>query len=72
MAKLTKTEQRWAWLAARLWPSGTGWTRPDRVTNKADARILERRIAVGHVETDEYGLIRITESGRAALKETLG
>lgn len=65
--KLTKVEQRWRWLANRLWNHSSGWTgMSDRVT-KADRAIIERKIAAGHVERDEYGLIRITPAGRAAI-----
>lgn len=65
--KLTKVEQRWRWLADRLWHHSSGWTGlSDRVT-KADRAIIERKIAAGQVERDAYGMIRLTDLGRAAI-----
>ena len=69
MAELTKVEQRWHWLADRIWyGTFTGWTSlSDRVT-KADRALVERKVKCGHVETSEYGMYRLTPAGRAALE----
>lgn len=68
--KMTKVEQRWRYLAGRIWHGTfTGWTGlSDRVT-KADREIIARKVKLGHVEADEYGLYRLTDYGRRALDE---
>lgn len=66
--RTTKTEQRWHWLAGRIWHGTfTGWAQlSDRVT-KADREIIARKVKAGHVERDDYGLYRLTEVGAEAL-----
>lgn len=68
--KLTKVEQRWRWLAHRIWPHGlNGWSSAAVMTAKLDALLLLRRVAEGHVEKDGYGMYRLTDVGRAALAD---
>ena len=67
---LTKSEQRWQWLAGRIW-HGTfsGWAQlSDRVT-KADREIIARKVKLGHVERDDYGLYRLTDEGLTNLAD---
>ncbi|WP_100960976.1 hypothetical protein [Bosea sp. FBZP-16] len=71
--RLTKVEQRWQYLADRIWyGTFTGWTGlSDRVT-KADRAIVARKVKAGHVEVSEWGQYRLTEAGRQALRTSDG
>ena len=65
---MTKAEEFRRWLAHRIWggPDCCGWTAiGDR--NKRERSTIDRWLKDGHVEQDEFGLIRLTRAGRKAL-----
>lgn len=65
---MTKVEQRWRWIANRVWGNSPGWAARVNVTAKGDIAIFDRRLKAGHVERNDFGLYRLTEAGRRALE----
>lgn len=65
---MKKADKRWLWLADRIWKGTlTGWASPI-LTAKSDAALVDSKIKHGHVEKDEYGLVRMTEHGVSAIR----
>ncbi|PZR89770.1 MAG: hypothetical protein DI537_20415 [Stutzerimonas stutzeri] len=66
--KLTKAEQRWRWLARRVWGGTyTGWSSGPGM-GKGDRTIFARKKKAGHIEESEWGQFRLTDAGRQALQ----
>jgi hypothetical protein len=65
---MNPADKRWLWLADRIWKGTlTGWASPI-LTNKADIALLEKKLRIGHVEKDEYGMYRPTDAGLSAIR----
>lgn len=65
---MTKAEQHRQWLARRWFQGSPGWRYLVSDLTKGNLTILAKWLTDGYVEKDKYGMYRITDLGRDALR----
>ena len=66
---MSEAEKYRRWFARRIWPGRgcAGWASEARALTKADKSVLRYWRNHGHIEDDDYGMIRLTAAGRKSL-----